>query len=73
MGVSLGLVGLGSMGGGLAPIFYGHTEVSRVGICDVEPDRLKKFAENESGRTSSIQETSIRRLKISARATWMPW
>lgn len=44
MGISLGLVGLGSFGSAFAPLFKSHPGVDRLGLCDVEPDRVAKFA-----------------------------
>ena len=45
MGISLGLVGLGSFGSCFADLFKSHPLVSRVALCDREPDRIKKFAD----------------------------
>ncbi len=45
MGISLGLVGLGSFGGGsFAHLFKSHPAVERIGLCDLEPERIAKFA-----------------------------
>lgn len=44
MGISLGLVGLGSFGSAFAPLFKSHPGVDRVGLCDMESDRIAKFA-----------------------------
>ncbi len=46
MGISIGLVGLGAFGGAFADLFKSHPLVSRVGLCDAEPDRIAKFAED---------------------------
>ncbi|MGI6495606.1 MAG: Gfo/Idh/MocA family protein [Kiritimatiellia bacterium] len=46
MGISIGLVGLGSFGSCFAPLFKQHPLVDRIGLCDREPTRLKKFADN---------------------------
>lgn len=46
MGISIGLVGLGSFGGAFADLFKSHPLVDRVGLCDMEADRVKKFAES---------------------------
>ncbi|MGI5868011.1 MAG: Gfo/Idh/MocA family oxidoreductase [Kiritimatiellia bacterium] len=46
MGISIGLVGLGSFGSVFAPLFKQHPLVDRVGLCDREPTLLKKFADN---------------------------
>lgn len=44
MGISVGLVGLGAFGSCFAPLFHNHPRVSRLALCDREPDRLAKFA-----------------------------
>jgi len=46
MGISIGLVGLGAFGSEFAPLFKGHPLVDRVALCDREPERIRKFAEN---------------------------
>ena len=46
MGISLGLVGLGSFGSAFAPLFKAHPLVDRIALCDREPERVAKFAEN---------------------------
>jgi len=46
MGVSIGLVGLGSFGSCFAPLFKSHPLVSRIALCDREPERIKKFADD---------------------------
>ncbi len=48
MGISLGLVGLGAFGSAFAELFKSHPAVSRVGLCDLEPDRVKQYAQRES-------------------------
>lgn len=47
-GVSLGLVGLGAFGSSFAPLFKSHPLVSRIALCDGEPDRLAAWANRES-------------------------
>jgi predicted dehydrogenase len=44
MGISLGLVGLGSFGGAFADLFMSHPLVDRIALCDLEPDRIDRFA-----------------------------
>jgi predicted dehydrogenase len=44
MGVSIGLVGLGSFGSVFAELFKSHPLVDRVGLCDMEEARVAKFA-----------------------------
>ena len=46
MGISIGLVGLGAFGSAFASLFKSHPLVSRIALCDREPERIKKFAEN---------------------------
>jgi predicted dehydrogenase len=46
MGISIGLVGLGSFGSCFAPLFKNHPLVSRIGLCDREPALLAKFAQD---------------------------
>jgi predicted dehydrogenase len=50
MGISLGLVGLGSFGSAFADLFMSHPLVDRIGLCDREPERVAAFAEKESWR-----------------------
>lgn len=45
MGISLGLVGLGSFGRAFADLFMSHPLVDRIALCDREVDRVKPFAE----------------------------
>jgi predicted dehydrogenase len=46
MGISLGLVGLGSFGSAFAPLFKSHPLVDRIAFCDLEPERVKRFADD---------------------------
>ena len=48
MGISLGLVGLGAFGSHFAPLFKSHPLVDRIGLCDQETDKLKRWAEEPS-------------------------
>ncbi len=48
MGISVGLVGLGAFGSAFAPLFKSHPLVDRIALCDMEPDRLEKWANRES-------------------------
>ena len=50
MGISLGLVGLGSFGSAFADLFMSHPLVDRIALCDREPERVAAFAEKESWR-----------------------
>ncbi len=43
MGISIGLVGLGSFGNCFAPLFKNHPLVDRIGLCDREPDRMRRL------------------------------
>ena len=64
MGISIGLVGLGSFGSAFAPLFKNHPAVDRIGFCDRETTRVEKFANdpfyadkfNPRDRYSSIDE-----------------
>ena len=47
MGISIGMVGLGAFGGGFVDLFKSHPLVDRIAFCDMEKDRVKKFAESE--------------------------
>jgi len=47
MGISLGLVGLGSFGNCFVPLFKSHPLVDRIALCDQEPERLKFWADKE--------------------------
>ncbi len=44
MGVSIGLVGLGSFGSAFADLFMSHPLVDRIALCDREPERMQAFA-----------------------------
>lgn len=44
MGISLGLVGLGSFGSAFADLFKRHPLVDRIALCDRELDRVARFA-----------------------------
>ncbi|MDD5677227.1 MAG: Gfo/Idh/MocA family oxidoreductase [Kiritimatiellae bacterium] len=46
MGISIGLVGLGDFGRAFAPLFKSHPLVSRIALCDREPERIKRFADD---------------------------
>ncbi|MFA6723888.1 MAG: Gfo/Idh/MocA family oxidoreductase, partial [Lentisphaeria bacterium] len=46
MGISLGLVGLGSFGSQFAKLFKAHPDVDRIALCDSEPEKVKKFLED---------------------------
>jgi len=47
MGISLGLVGLGSFGTAFADLFHAHPAVDRIALCDREPDRIQKIVDRE--------------------------
>ncbi|NCC69269.1 MAG: hypothetical protein EOM14_13950, partial [Clostridia bacterium] len=42
----IGLVGLGSFGSAFAPLFKSHPLVDRIALCDREPERIRKFADD---------------------------
>ena len=46
MGISLGLVGLGSFGSAFAKLFKSHPLVDRFALCDREPERLARFTKD---------------------------
>ncbi len=46
MGISIGLVGLGSFGRAFAPLFKSHPAVDRIALCDLESDRVREFADD---------------------------
>ncbi|MCF7855227.1 MAG: Gfo/Idh/MocA family oxidoreductase [Candidatus Pacebacteria bacterium] len=46
MGISIGLVGLGSFGSCFAPLFKNHPLVDRIGLCDREAGLLKTFTDD---------------------------
>jgi predicted dehydrogenase len=47
MGISVGLVGLGSFGSAFVELFANHPLVDRIALCDREPDRVAAFAERD--------------------------
>jgi len=46
MGISVGIVGLGQFGSVFVPLFKAHPFVDRIALCDMEPERVKRFAED---------------------------
>ena len=46
MGISVALVGLGAFGSSFARLFKGHPAVDRIGLCDLSPERVGKFADD---------------------------
>ena len=48
MGISLGIVGLGSYGAAFAGQFKSHPMVDRMALCDREPGRIDVFAKKDS-------------------------
>ncbi len=47
MGISVGMVGLGSFGSAFVELFANHPLVDRIALCDREPDRVAAFAERD--------------------------
>ncbi len=45
MGISIGMVGLGSFGPSFVASFKLHPQVSRVALCDLDPEKLSRNAE----------------------------
>lgn len=80
MGISIGLVGLGSFGSQFAPLFASHPLVDRVALCDREPERAAKFAKHPAFRGklrasdvySSLEEISASDIEALAIIT-QPW
>lgn len=50
MGISLGLVGLGSFGSTFVDLFRAHPLVDRIALCDREPDRVAHFVHKLGGQ-----------------------
>ena len=50
MGISIGIVGLGSFGSSFADLFMSHPLVDRIALCDREPERIARFATDERWR-----------------------
>jgi len=48
MGISLGIVGLGSYGAAFAGRFKSHPAVDRIALCEREPERIEALAKQES-------------------------
>lgn len=46
MGIKLGLVGLGRFGSTFAPLFKAHPSVDLIRLCDCEPERIKRIADD---------------------------
>lgn len=46
MGIKIGVLGLGSFGGSFVPLFAAHPLVDAIALCDREPDRVKRWAED---------------------------
>jgi len=44
MGISIGMVGLGAFGSTFVRYYKAHPLVSRIGLCDREPERVARFA-----------------------------
>jgi predicted dehydrogenase len=49
MGISIGMVGLGSFGRQFVDLFASHPLVDRIALCDREPDRIAEIAEKLAG------------------------
>ena len=46
MGISIGMVGLGSFASCFVDLFKSHPLVDRIAFCDREPDRVQKWADS---------------------------
>lgn len=62
MGISVGLVGLGAFGSAFADMFKSHPLVDRVALCDMEAERIAKFAEKESFQDKFDSKDAFERL-----------
>jgi predicted dehydrogenase len=47
MGISIGMVGLGSFGSGFVDLFKSHPLVDRIAFSDIEENRARRFAESD--------------------------
>lgn len=56
MGISLGLVGLGSFGSAFADLFMSHPLVDRIALCDREAERMQAFAKKPSWQAKLHQQ-----------------
>ena len=45
MGISVGMVGLGSFGPSFIQSYKAHPDVTRLALCDLQSDRLSKWSE----------------------------
>jgi len=52
MGVHIGMVGLGQFGTHFADLFRKHPRVSRISLCDADPDRVAAYAKRDDWRDS---------------------
>jgi len=46
MNISIGMVGLGAFGPSFVGLFKQHPQVSRVALCDLDPDKLSKWSKH---------------------------
>src|SRR5688500_13460732 len=46
MGISIGIVGLGSFGSAFAGLFKKHPAIDRIALCDREAERVRRFADD---------------------------
>ena len=44
MGISIGMVGLGSFGPGFVGLFRQHPQVTRIALCDLDPEKLARYS-----------------------------
>ncbi len=51
MGISLGLVGLGSFGRAFADLFMSHPWVDRIALCDLEQERMARYLDRPAWQT----------------------
>ena len=48
MGISIGIIGLGSFGSSFVELFNAHPLVERIALCDREPERVAAFSNRPS-------------------------
>ena len=73
MGISLGLVGLGSFGRAFADLFMSHPLVDRIALCDLEPERMAAFAKKPSWQSAIRSESPRSRRRRPMLAISTPW
>ena len=74
MGISIGLVGLGSFGGAFAPLFKSHPRVDRIGVCDREAAIVDARRAGLRGRAAHMRgecvQLRLQRVHANAACSW---